>query len=66
MTRIGLMSSPWSGGQLSFSLEQQSSENVTRVFSVTGLQQAWQISKKWSIDAGLDRRAVTSTMTIGG
>jgi hypothetical protein len=55
MTRIGLKSSPWSGGQLSSSLEQQSSENGTRVFSVSGLKQAWQISKKWSIDAGLDR-----------
>jgi hypothetical protein len=55
MTRVGLKSSPWSGGQLSSSLEQQNSENGTRVFSVTGLQQAWQISKKWSLDAGLDR-----------
>ena len=55
MTRIGLKSTPWSGGQLSSSLEQQNSENGTRVFSVTGLKQAWQISKKWSIDAGLDR-----------
>ena len=55
MTRIGLKSSPWSGGQLSSSLEQQNSENGTRVFSVTGLKQAWQLSKKWSVDAGLDR-----------
>lgn len=55
MTRIGLKSAPWSGGQLSSSLEQQISENGTRVFSVTGLKQAWQISKKWSVDAGLDR-----------
>ncbi|PKN13136.1 MAG: hypothetical protein CVU69_03825 [Deltaproteobacteria bacterium HGW-Deltaproteobacteria-4] len=55
MTRIGLRSSPWAGGQVSSSMEQQSSENGTRVFSVSGLKQSWQISKKWSVDAGLDR-----------
>lgn len=55
MTRLGLRSSLWSGGQLSSSLEQQATENGTRVFSVSGLKQAWQISKQWSVDAGLDR-----------
>jgi uncharacterized repeat protein (TIGR01451 family) len=55
MTRIGLKSSPWSGGQVSSSMEQQTTENGTRVFSVSGLKQSWQISKKWSVDAGLDR-----------
>jgi len=55
LTRIGLRTSPWSGGQLSSSLEQQATENGTRVFSVSGLKQTWQISKKWSVDGGLDR-----------
>ncbi len=57
MTRLGLRSSLWSGGQLSSALEQRATENGTRVFSVSGLKQTWQISNKWSVDAGLDRSA---------
>ncbi|MBI4746134.1 MAG: OmpA family protein [Deltaproteobacteria bacterium] len=54
-TRIGLKASPWSGGQVSSSVLQQYSENGVRLFSVTGLKQTWKVTKKWSIDAGLDR-----------
>jgi uncharacterized repeat protein (TIGR01451 family) len=55
MTRIGMKSLPWKGGQLTSSLGQQHTENGTRVFSVMGLQQLWEISEKWSLTAGLDR-----------
>lgn len=54
-TRIGLKASPWSGGQISSSLEQQYTENGARVFAVNGLKQTWQVTNKWSVDAGLDR-----------
>ncbi len=54
-TRLGLKASPWKGGEISSSLERQYTENGARLFSVNGLKQTWQITKKWSVDAGLDR-----------
>jgi hypothetical protein len=56
-TRLGFRSSPWSGGALSSSLEDQYTEHGTRLFSVLGLKQTWQLSSRWSLDAGLDRSA---------
>jgi uncharacterized repeat protein (TIGR01451 family) len=55
MSRVGVKASPWTGGQLSSSLEQQVTENGVRLFSTTGLKQGWQLDKHWSFDAGLDR-----------
>lgn len=54
-TRVGLRASPWTGAQISSTMEQQVTENGTRLFSTTGLKQTWQASKAWSFDAGLDR-----------
>ncbi|OGR04930.1 MAG: hypothetical protein A2511_13250 [Deltaproteobacteria bacterium RIFOXYD12_FULL_50_9] len=54
-TRIGVRASPWTGGQISSSMEQQSGENGARVFAVAGLKQAYKITEKWSADAGMDR-----------
>lgn len=54
-TRIGMKASPWTGGQVSSSIEQQATENGTRVFAVNGLKQTWQVTRKFSLDAGLDR-----------
>ncbi len=54
-SRIGMKASPWSGGQVSTSLGQQYSENGARVFAAAGLQQAYKISSKWSVDAGMER-----------
>ncbi|MHB8844928.1 MAG: hypothetical protein ACYC7L_09290 [Nitrospirota bacterium] len=56
-SRVGLKASPWTGGQVSSTLEQQVTENGVRLFSTTGLKQAWQLNKQWSFDAGLDRTA---------
>jgi hypothetical protein len=42
-------------------VEQQATENGTRVFAVSGLKQSWQLSKQWSIDVGLDRSATLKT-----
>lgn len=54
-TRAGLRLTPWNGGQVNSSLEQQISENRSRIFALLGLAQNWQISEKWSADASLDR-----------
>ncbi len=54
-SRLGLRASPWTGGQISSTMEQQVTENGTRLFSTTGLKQVWQVNKTWSFDAGLDR-----------
>ncbi len=54
-SRVGLRASPWTGGQISTTMEQQVTENGVRLFSTTGLKQGWQLNKKWSFDAGLDR-----------
>ena len=54
-SRVGLRASPWTGGQISSTMEQQVTENGVRLFSTTGLKQGWQLNKKWSFDAGLDR-----------
>ncbi|MDH4164283.1 MAG: OmpA family protein [Nitrospirota bacterium] len=56
-SRIGVKASPWTGGQLSSTMEQQTTESGVRLFSTTGLKQGWQINKQWSVDGGLDRSA---------
>jgi uncharacterized repeat protein (TIGR01451 family) len=54
-TRIGVKTSPWTGGQIGSTVEQEATENGVRLFSTTGLKQSWQITKQWSIDGSLDR-----------
>lgn len=59
-SRVGIKATPWTGGQVSSTVEQQTSENGERLFSTLGLKQSWQVNKKWSIDAGLDRSQTIS------
>lgn len=54
-TRLGVKVSPWSGSEINSTVERQFNENGTRVFSVLGMKQTWTVTKKWTIDAGLDR-----------
>ncbi|HTG01811.1 MAG TPA: OmpA family protein [Nitrospirota bacterium] len=54
-TRVGVKASPWTGGQIGSTVEQQATENGVRLFSTTGLKQTWQITKQWSVDGGIDR-----------
>ena len=56
-TRIGLRASPWTGGQMSSTMEQQETGNGLRLFSTLGLKQTWQLTKAWSLDGGVDRSA---------
>ncbi|MBE9536344.1 MAG: OmpA family protein [Proteobacteria bacterium] len=62
-TRVGLKAMPWKGGQLNTSLDNQRTENGTRLYSNLGLKQSLQINEKWSVDGGLDR---TSTLKHPG
>jgi uncharacterized repeat protein (TIGR01451 family) len=63
-TRIGIRTSPWTGGQIGSTMEQQSTENGVRLFATTGLKQSWQITKQWSLDGSLDRsQTLRSTAT---
>jgi len=56
-SRVGIRSAPWTGAQLNQTMEQQAGENGSRLFAVTGLKQAWQLTSRWSLDVGLDRSA---------
>lgn len=62
-TRVGLKATPWKGGQLSTSLDNQRTENGARLYSNLGLKQSLKINEKWSLDGGLDR---TSTLKHPG
>jgi uncharacterized repeat protein (TIGR01451 family) len=62
-TRIGIRAAPWTGGQVSSTMENQSLENGERLFSTLGLKQSWQVNKRWTLDAGLDRSQTLSQST---
>jgi hypothetical protein len=55
MTRLGMRSTPWSGAQVSSSMNREMGEYGPRVFSNVGLTQAWKISEAWAMDVGMDR-----------
>lgn len=63
-SRIGIKAAPWTGGQIGSTMEQQSTESGMRLFSTTGLKQSWQITKKWSVDAGLDRSTTLRNTSV--
>lgn len=54
-TRVGFKTSPWTGSELSSSLDRQMSENGSRLYSNLGLKQTIQLAKRWRMDGGLDR-----------
>jgi uncharacterized repeat protein (TIGR01451 family) len=54
-TRIGMRSSPWSGANITSSVERQFNENDDRVFANVGLKQTVQVNKDWKVDAGVER-----------
>ncbi|MDX1696931.1 MAG: hypothetical protein R3308_01525, partial [Thiohalobacterales bacterium] len=53
-TRIGMAARPWTGATLNTALEQRSTEYGPRLFANAGLQQAWQVTDRWSMAASLD------------
>ncbi|MDT8442794.1 MAG: hypothetical protein RQ722_00765 [Desulfuromonadales bacterium] len=54
-TRAGIAVTPWKGGTVETSVEQQINENGQRMFALFGLDQSWRVSKHWALDASLDR-----------
>jgi len=54
-TRAGFKTNPWAGGEFSSSLDRRISEKGSRLYSNLGLKQTVQLTKGWSMDAGLDR-----------
>lgn len=59
-TRIGLNATPWDGGQIRTSMEQNLSEAGRRIFGNLGLLQTWQINPKLSLNFSVDRSQVLS------
>jgi uncharacterized repeat protein (TIGR01451 family) len=56
-TRAGVTATPWNGGQVKTSLEQQGTENGDRLFANLGLTQRWQVNPRWGLSFDLNRSA---------
>lgn len=54
-TRAGLRTQPWSGGEVSASLGNDSSSDAERTYGNLGMVQRWQINEQWQTDFNLDR-----------
>jgi uncharacterized repeat protein (TIGR01451 family) len=54
-TNAGLRFSPWSGTELSSSVQNASTENGERTFANIGMHQTWKYNDLWAFDFGLDR-----------
>ena len=66
MTRVGVRSTPWSGSQLSSSLNREFSEYGPRVFANVGLTQTFKVGEGWAMDVGVDRSdTVTGDVVTG-
>lgn len=55
ITRVGIRTKPWSGGELAASLGNDLNNDAGRLFASLGLTQKWQISEIWAMDFGVDR-----------
>lgn len=54
-TRMGLQASPWQGGSIATSLNQEGREYGPRTFANLGLQQRFNLNPEWSFDILVDR-----------
>ncbi|ALC17116.1 hypothetical protein DSOUD_2355 [Desulfuromonas soudanensis] len=59
-TRLGLLATPWDGGQIRSSVEQQLAEDSRRRFATLGYSQTWQVTPEWSLDGSVDRSQLLS------
>jgi uncharacterized repeat protein (TIGR01451 family) len=55
MTRIGLRTQPWTGGEANVSVGNQIALDGNRTFANFGLLHKWQMNEHWQSDFGLDR-----------
>ena len=53
-TRVGVKTTPWSGGTVASSVVNDMRENSERTFANVGLAQKWQVNPQWAVDGGLD------------
>ncbi len=53
-TRVGVKTTPWSGGTVATSVVNDMRENSGRTFANVGLAQKWQLDQNWQVDGGLD------------
>ena len=61
MTRIGLRTQPWTGGELAASLGNQASLDSGRIYANLGLVQKWQVNEFWQTDFAVDRSQTLKT-----
>lgn len=55
MTRIGLRTQPWTGGELAASLGNQASLDSGRIHADLGLTQKWQVNEFWQTNFAVGR-----------
>jgi uncharacterized repeat protein (TIGR01451 family) len=55
MTRAGVRSAPWSGSQLTSSVNREFGEYGPRVFATVGLTQSFKLGESWAMDVGVDQ-----------
>lgn len=53
-TRVGVQATPWEKARINATVNQETHEYGPRVFANVGLIQGWQVSERWTVDAGLD------------
>ncbi|GFE57586.1 OmpA family protein [Geobacter sp. AOG1] len=54
-TRVGVKATPWEGGTVNSTVEQDLAENSDRLFALFGLRQTVKLTDKWSVDGGVER-----------
>ncbi len=59
-TRVGLRTSPWSGGQATAAIGQRSQQDSARLFGTLGLLQTYQLSDALSFDFAVDNSVTLS------
>jgi uncharacterized repeat protein (TIGR01451 family) len=57
LTRVGIKTQPWAGGQLESAIGTSASENGLRIFSTEGITQGYKASDRWAFDVGYERTA---------
>ncbi|MEQ1661546.1 MAG: hypothetical protein ABL877_02495 [Thiobacillus sp.] len=63
LTRVGLRTQPWSGGELAASLGNQFSLDSGRIHADLGLTQKWQVNEFWQTDFAVTR---SNTLKLSG
>ena len=64
MTRIGMRTQPWVGGEAKASIGNEVGNDGNRTFANYGLVHKWQINDHWQSDFGLDRSQTIADKTV--